>query len=290
MGKVEVGAAIGASFRYVGEAWTKAWGVMLILVWFTAMLAAIQALKPDWGLATPLGTIVTFFLSTAATGALYRLSLTQSHPGDGAFAASPSGLQWGALEWRVMGANIMVGLAVGGLALIAFIVWVIAVGVAAGASGGPDVQLIEQGSEAERLAAFGRLMLGPVGVVAAVIGIPAVFGLFWVSAKLALVAPQAADTGAFSFGSAWRLSRGAVLALVVTSFLIFVAQAVIGAIFGGVAGFLAGVTGQVGQGPIWGGIAGEGVSAAVNLPLFAGLVLYVYRAQRGDPGVAATFS
>ena len=46
MGNVQVGAAIAASFRFVGEAWTKAWGVMLLLLWFTAVLQVARATSP----------------------------------------------------------------------------------------------------------------------------------------------------------------------------------------------------------------------------------------------------
>ena len=61
MGNVQVGAAIAASFRFVGEAWTKAWGVMLLLLWFTAVLQVVQVLKPTWGSVSLLGVIPTLF-------------------------------------------------------------------------------------------------------------------------------------------------------------------------------------------------------------------------------------
>jgi hypothetical protein len=291
MGKIQIGAAINASFRFVGEAWTRSWGVMLALVWFTAMLAVIQLIRPEWGGGvTPLGTVFTLFLSTAATGALYRLRLTESHPGDGAFVPGPAGFKWGALEWRVMGANVLVGLVIGVVLVIAVIVWAIAFGITASTTGAADVQLLEGDDQSAKMEAFYRLLLGPSGVVTALIGIPMALGLFWLSAKLALVAPQAADTGRFNFGTAWALTRGAVLPLIVASIVIFFMQVVISAVLGGVAGFFAGLTGHVGQGSAWGGVLGETISAAINIPLFAGLVLYVYRTQRGDPGVAATFS
>jgi hypothetical protein len=290
MGKVQVGAAINASFRFVGEAWTRSWGILLLLVGFTALEGAINLIKPDWSAMTPIGTIVTFALSTAATGALYRLRLTEIHPGDLAFAPGPAGFQWGGLEWRVMGANLLVGIVIGVVVVIAVIVWAIAFGIAASATGGADVQLLEQGDQSDRMAAFYRLLLGPAGIVAALIGIPAAIGLFWLSAKLALVAPLAADTGRFNLGAAWALSGGAVLPLIVASIALFFLQALISAVFGAAAGLFAGLTGHVGQGSAWGGVLGETISAAINIPLFAGLVLFVYRAQRGDQSVAATFS
>ena len=290
MGNVDVGAAIGASFRYIGEAWSKAWGIMLILVWFTGTLQAIELLKPDWGFATFLGAIATLFLTVAATGALYRLSLTGDHPGDRAFAPGPAGLQWGGLEWRVMGANLIVGIGLGVLFVVLFLIWAVMVGVVVGLSGSPEIQALESGSQAEKTAALGRVMLGPAGLVSAIIGIPSVLGLLYLGARLALVAPVAADTRAFDFSKAWTLTRGAVLALILGSIVIFLLELVIGAVLGGVAGLAAALTGNAGSGRVWGGIAGQTVSAAINAPLFAGLVLYVYRRQRGDTAVAAMIS
>src|SRR5271163_4366515 len=129
MGKVRVGAAIAASFRFVGEAWTRAWGVMLLLLWFTAVLQIVQVLKPSWNFVTLLGAIPTLFITTAAAGALYRLRLESDHPGDPDFAARAAGLQWGALEWRVMGANILVGVILGALFILACFIFGIALGV-----------------------------------------------------------------------------------------------------------------------------------------------------------------
>ena len=78
--------------------------------------------------------------------------------------------------------------------------------------------------------------------------------------------------------------------MIVASIALFFLQALISAVFGAGAGLFAGLTDHVGQGSAWGGVLGETISAAINLPLFAGLVLFVYRAQRGDQNVAATFS
>jgi len=290
MGQVQVGAAIGASFRNIGEAWRKAWGVMLILVWFTATLQAIELLKPGWALVPFLGLIAALFITTAAAGALFRLGLTGDHPGDPAFAPGPAGFNWGGLEWRVMGANILVGIIIGVLAVIAIIVWAIAVGATAGVAGGADAQALEQGTQSDRIAALFRLLLGPAGLAAVIVGVPALAGLVWLSAKLALVTPLAADTRAFDFGKAWALTRGGVTALILGSILIFLLEVAIGAVAGGLAGLTAVLTRNTGSGQIWGGIVGQAADAAINTPLFVGLVLYVYRTQRGDTAVAATFS
>jgi hypothetical protein len=289
MGQVQVGAAIGASFRFIGEAWSKAWGIMLIAVWFAAMLEAVELLKPEWGFVSFLGLIATLFVSAAATAALYRLRFAEDHPGDGAYAAHSAGLQWDGLEWRVLGANLLIGIIIGVILVVALIIWGVALGVTLSGDAAA-LQAVENGSDSEKMAALGRIMLGPGGLVSAVILIPTIGGLIYLSARLAVFAPLAAETRAFDFGKAWTMTRGAVLALIIGAMVIYLVLAVIGAVAGGLAGFLAGVTGQLGAGRIWGGIAGQAVAQALSTPLFAGLVLYVYRIQRGDPGVAATFS
>jgi hypothetical protein len=277
MGNVQVGAAIAASFRFVGEAWTKAWGVMLLLLWFTAVLQVVQVLKPTWGSVSLLGVIPTLFITTAATGALYRLRLESDHPGDPDFAANAAGLQWGGLEWRVMGANILVGVILGALFVLACFMFGIVLGVTM-QSDPADLQAVENGSDAEKLAALGRLMLGVGGFVAALILIPSLLGLLYLGARLTVFTPLAADARAFDLGKAWTLSRGAVMALILGSLTILVLE------------FLSNRLLVAMAGKDWGSAASEVVSAAINVPLFAGLVLYVYRAQRGDTAVAATFS
>jgi hypothetical protein len=289
MGKVQIGAAIGASFRFVGEGWRRAWGILLILVWFTAALQIIELLRPTWTVVSLLGFVASVFVTTAATGALYRLRLSADHPGDDAFAAHPGGLQWGGLEWRVLAANLLVGVAVGALVFVAFIVWALILGLTVG-SNPAEVQALQSGSDADKLDALRQIMLGPAGIFTFVIIGPIAVGLIYLGLRLSVFALFAADTRSFDAAKAWTVTRGAVLALLVGSIAIFLLELVIGAVFGGVAGFFAGFTGQVGQGRIWGGVAGQIVGAALNAPLIAGLVLYVYRSQRGDPGVAAAFS
>jgi hypothetical protein len=287
MGQVQVGAAIGASFRFIGEAWSKAWGIMLVLVWFTAAVQIVELLRPSWGLVSFLGLIFSVFVTTAATGALYRLQLAGDHPGDEQFAAHPAGLQWGGLEWRVLGANVMVGLAIVVLVFVAFIIWAIILGVTVGSSPG-DVQALEGGSEGEKLEALRHIMLGPAGILTVVLIGPMIIALIYLIIRLSMFALLAADARSFDLVRSWTLGRGAMLALCLGSLVIFLIELIIGAVSGGSAGFAAGIIGQ--QGRLWGAVAGQVVGSAINTPLFAGLVLYVYRIQRGDAGVAATFT
>jgi hypothetical protein len=144
---------------------------------------------------------------------------------------------------------------------------------------------------AEQLQAFLRIMEGPAGIVSGLIAIPLVVGLAFLGAKLALFPITAADTRGFNFGHAWSLTRGALAALIVTSMAIFTVEIVAGMLAGFFAGLLAALFKQgVAGGRLWGAVAGQAVGAALNTPLFAGLQIYVYRARRGDGGVAQTFT
>jgi hypothetical protein len=246
-------------------------------------------LKRDWTLMPLLGAIVLIFASTLATGALYRLRLAADHPGDLQYAPGPAGFRWGGLEWRVLGANILVAILLGVIAVVAFILWAIVLGVTVGQNPAL-VQAFQSGTDAEKAQAFYQLMLGPAGVLTAVILIPAIVGILYLSARLVVFAPVAADTGRFDIGRAWSMTRGVVGAILAAILVIYLVEFVIGAVIGFIIGVTAAATGNANAVQLWVGIIGQAISAAINVPLFAGLALYVYRAQRGDPNVAATFA
>ena len=289
MGKAQIGEAIAQSFRFVGEAWTKAWGVMLLVVVLAFAAQVVESLNPGSPVFTLLDAPVALFAGTAAAGALYRLRFAGDHPGDPAFATGAAGFRWTGLEWRVMGANLLVGILIGVLVLVIFIIWAIVLGAIVGDSP-PELQAIEGGSDSEKTAALLRLMAGPVGIVSAIILIPALFGIFYVAMRLILLTPLAAETGAFDFAKAWRLAGGAMLALILGVILIYVVETVLNYAVAALIRLVANSVGVPGLGKTWGNIVEETLAAAINTPLFAGLVLYVYRTQRGDEGVAATFT
>jgi hypothetical protein len=291
MPKVSIGSAIAESFRYLQPAWQRVWGILLLLAWVTAAIRAMELTRPEWKLVGVLGPIFTVAVSTMASGALFRLGIEAEHPGDRNFAAGPAGFQWGALEWRVLGANLLVGVLIGVIIVAVVIVWAIGIGVTVAGGNPADLQAIQSDSQAEKLAALGRIMLGPGGVVSAVILIPATAGLIYLFARLSLFTLSAADTASFDLGRAWRLTRGALWALILAGLVIYVALTAFGFVVGLVAGLFSALGGQgITGGRLWGGIAGQAIGASISAPLFAGLQLYVYRQQRGDGGVAATFT
>ncbi|HZZ88973.1 MAG TPA: hypothetical protein VFE13_11645 [Caulobacteraceae bacterium] len=288
MNKVTIGAALGQAFGFISEAWARAWGIMLATVVSTAVFQGYDAVHKGPGLVPFLGFVISVFVGTAVAGALYRLRLSADHPGDDAFAAHPAGAQWGALEWRVLGANLLVGLIIGLMAFITFIVWALILGVSIGEN--PALmQAVRDGGDAEKMQALKTIMLGPAGVLTLVVVLPISLGIVYIAIRLSLFAVMAADTRRFDLRRAWELARGAMATLIVATVLLVAADFLIGVVVGAAAGLVSGLTGHVGQGGKWGGVAGQVVGAAINAPLFAGLALYVYRTQRGDDGVASTF-
>ena len=290
MSSVSVGAAMLASFAFLGTAWTRAWGVLLALVLLGIAVQALSRSRPDLWPLSLLADLVLFVVATAAAGACYRIGLSPEHAGDPAFQVGPGGFNWGGVEWRVMGANIVVGLTFGVIAVFAFIVWAVAFGVSAAAQGFDARSLQGTAGRAEQIQAFLHIMAGPVGIVTALIAIPLVVGLVFLAAKLALFAITAADTRGFNFGHAWTLTRGALAALIWTSIAIFVVQILAGMVAGFFGGLLAAVFRQgLPGGRLWGAVAGQAVGAALNTPLLSGLQIFVYRTQRGDGGVVQAF-
>ncbi|HEY3800193.1 MAG TPA: hypothetical protein VGL58_17740 [Caulobacteraceae bacterium] len=289
MGKVSVGAAIGASFSYLRSGWRGAWGILMITVWLAAILQAIKVLRPDLALVTALGAIISIFTATAASGALYRLTLQRNHPGDGAYAAHEAGLQWGGLEWRVLGANIIIGLILILIFLAACFIWGIALAASVGGHVA-DLGSVNSTDPAVRNAALMHLFLGPGLMASVILLVPAVCLLLFLFARFILFAPLAADGGGFDLGKAWALTRGAVLATIGALIVIGVAEVTLGAIAGFFAGMVGGLAGGSAGARLWGGIAGAAMGGAISPPLLAGLQLYLYRAHTANPAVAEAFS
>jgi hypothetical protein len=292
MANVQIGAALNASFAYIPVAWRQAAGIMAASVFAPVVFDIAESFTPG---ATVLGlarVIVAVCVSTVAVGALFRIGLATDHPGDPNYVVGPAGFQWGSVEWRILGASLALGAVFVIPLVIIFIIW--GMGLGATLMGQTDtLQNLRSGSTAERLAALGRVLAGPAGLVTLVIFVPTIVAAIYVGARLTLYNLIAADTGSFSLARAWSLMRGAVLAVIVAGIVLNLIQAALGGVIGFFGGLAAGLVGQVGASGLWGSILGQAAGAAINAPLFVGLELYIYRIQRGEGGdesVAATFA
>ncbi len=261
---------------------------MLVVVWLAAALGAIQVLRPNWTAAPFLGGLVNLFASAAMAGALFRIGVEARHPGDAAFRAHAAGLQWGSLEWRVLGARIILGLIFLAAIFVVAIIWGVAVGVSAMADRA-DVTALTTGDNAAKGAAALHMLAGPAGVISVAIWLPTLAAALYFGARLSLYPLLAADTRAFNFAQSWRTTRGAVMAIVVTWIVSFLAQMLLAVVVGGMLGAIAAMLGHSGAARGWGSIGGQAASVAIAGPLAAGLQLYIYNAL-GSGDTAATFA
>jgi hypothetical protein len=287
MPNVTIGEALGQSFRFIGTAWRHAWGIMLISVWLTGTLQAIQGLRPEWAfgillLSIPLNVLV----GTAVIGALYRIGIEPFHGGDTNFRAAPTGLQWGGLEWRVLGANLLMGLIFGGVTFFFSIIVLVLIGATAGSDSASLAALNGSDPTASSQALL-HILTGPAGIVSLLLFLVVAGAFLFFAARLLVFSLLAADTGAFSFGRAWVLTRGALGAIIVTLLMFGLLQVAIWFVGLMITGGFAAAHGQI----FWGSVAIAVATGAIITPLSVGLQIYVYNTRRsGEPSIAATFS
>ena len=284
MGKIDVGTLVSASFAFIRSAWEVAPAALVVAV-------IVGAAAQGWAQTYPglsFWPLVQAGAVTLATGALYRSVLGADHPADDGYRLGPGGIQWGGVEWRVLGANLVVGVLIGLVAGAIFIVWGIGFGILIGAHQLDPSAF--QNLQSQGYAGLARLMSGPAGLVSAVVLIPGAALLLYLSARFSLYAVQAADTRGFDLGRAWSMTRGATGAIIVVLVVSFVCQVAAGAAAGFVGGLIAALTHSV-QGRLLGGIAGAAAGVAIAVPMTAGMVIFVYRMQRGGgASVADQFS
>jgi hypothetical protein len=289
MNRVPIGATIAASFNYIGVAWRRAGLAMAFLVGVQVLEGILRVATPRAaGVISLVALVPLIAFGTVAFGALYRIGVERA-PSDPEFRLGGGGVQWTGLEWRVLGANIIVGVILALVVLAASILWIIALGVSLIGHINEVNAMNAAASPADRLAALARLMMGPAGLVTLVIGLVAAALLLWLSAKLSLFAIFAADTRRFDIGQAWAMTRGATWALIVTGVVILIAQLAASFVFGVVGGLAAGLAGA--SAPLMGQLFGSVAAAAITTPLTAGMQVAVYRARRpGGAAVADAFA
>jgi len=292
MARTPVGETIRASFGFISMGWRQAWAAMILVVIVTG-LGQAMSLGRFGGAFVRIGVapFLSLLIATMALGAFYRAGLRNRHFRDPDYHPGPAGLQWGGLEWRVLGASLIVGAFLVMVIVVFFVVWAFALGFMAAARL-VDLSGFTQfhGDRSEALQLFGKLLLGPAGAVTIAIGSVALCLLVWLGARLSLLAVQVADTGSFSLTRAWATTRGAFWAVVVASGLRFGLALVVGGaagFAGGAVGGLLHLAGAPGGGAFWGGVLGAVAAACFSLPMTAGIALHVYETQLGGGSAVA---
>ena len=276
--QVSVGAAIRYAWSLLSVNWRAVWGALAL----NALAATVYAagLYSQNGLLI-LGAFPAMLMTALmVNGALFRLAFADRRPHDTNFRPGHHGLQWGRIEWRLLGAHLLV---LGFMTLIMLLA-VIAIGaVLAGLSWAGVVRMPEAGAlQAMMLTPGARpdpVILAPLVVLIALSG--------YVRTRLALALPATVDQGAVRVLRTWRLTKGRVWPIVAS--VLFVALPVM-ILTAYVTRNLITPNGmQTDAGPTAILIAAltQGVADGLFLtPMIAGVCAYFYRALSQDAPVA----
>ena len=259
-----IGGAVRFAWTTLRQHGRAIWGVLALNA-LADTLSGAGAMTQNTALSLigMLGSLVTGFM---LLGAVFRLTLADRHAGDERFKPRPLGLQWGAMETRMLGAGALV------VMLVVFIGFLVLLAIQALAVGGVAAEGFNpaQLKTAEQLQAALTATFGPAWPLVA---LPLLAAIIYVSVRLSLIMPATADQGAIRIFRSWPLTRGAFWKILAASLLIqlpflFALQAIdLSARAGGLGGpavFAAAL------------IAGV-LSGAVLSPLSAALAAYLYR-------------
>jgi hypothetical protein len=280
MATITAGGAISAALRNIEPGWRGAPGAMVAVVVVGALNQLVGSSNVGLSLVM---LIVGLAVSTMATGALYRLALQADHPGDPLYRPGPMGFQWSGFEWRILGANLLLGVIIGVAVVAVSLVWMLFLGIML------TTHLIDPGVMNQMNAVadpWGKLAIffgGVGGVINILLLLAAALAIIWLFARLLLLPIGAAETGRIDLGAAWALSRSSVWPIVTTLIVRFLIGAAIALVLTYFTGMIIGKDA--------GAILSAMLTSAIWAPIGAGLVAYAYRAGRApDPAVAQVFA
>ncbi|AZS20549.1 MULTISPECIES: hypothetical protein [unclassified Caulobacter] len=219
-GSAGVGATLRAGLSDVGGAVRDCWGALAL----AAMLSMTASALPSGA-----RFVVALVAGVIAQGALFRRAFAR--------AGGLKGLRWGADEWRLLAAQLMI---LGLFVLIGSILLIIVGGVALGVARTAAPNFDPSTSEAWR-AAFAQA--GPAGLIVAIVPLASLFILIWLGLRLSLSAPATVDQAGVRVLSAFPLTRGRTHILLVVGLAISVPVIVLSALLGLAPGQGAVVTG-----------------------------------------------
>jgi len=278
--QVSLGASLIYAWDLLRTHWRAIWGG-LALVSLTATVQAAGAYAGNIpmmivGVAAQAVTLPVLY------GAIFRLAFADRHAGDAAFTPGPSGLQWRAMEWRLLASSLLLGVF---LAIILMLALVLAGGVAIGILMNKGIMTPPQTPEAFAAA------LGPTGQLAVtVIALAGVMALLFFFIRLRLAVAATADSGKIVVLKSWPLTKGQFIRIFGAIFLIqlplTLVQALLAAMADGDAVGAAGA-GQMAPGAAMGSALVTGVVyGGVVLPLTASAIAYFFRGVSTSTTVA----
>jgi len=195
------------------------------------------------------------------------------------YKLGPAGLQWRAMEWRLLAVSLLSNL----FLVLGFTILVIGAVVAALA--------LAPGVPPQR--AFAALISTPGHIaVTILVGLIVAAPLVWVICRLITNAPATADQDRVMLFRSWPYTRGAVWPIIGAALVVYLVTIVAG-MLGGTINMLLVITREAVPMPLWLEhsipIALQAALAAGLAPAWYGLIVHIYRAARPAANVAAVF-
>jgi hypothetical protein len=198
-GPISVIEGVQAAFGFLPRAWRSA---ALALGLATALICLYLGFEGR-GAGGPAALALTpgVLVGVMAKGALYRLALAETAAGAPAGRIGPGGLQWGAVERRLLGMTLLLVLLLGFLLLLMLVALVAAAFGFASAGAGFVVSSPQSWREALQ-GTGGLIVLGLLTV--------GLMGFGWFALRLCLAAPATVARGRVQVLSAFGLTKGSV--------------------------------------------------------------------------------
>jgi hypothetical protein len=273
--QVSVGASLVYAWTLLKQHWRAIWAVLaLYSLAATVNLAGAYALNNGLMLG---GAAAQLLAQLVLYGALFRLALADRHPADPAFALGHAGLQWGGIEWRLLGAGVLFVLF---LTIIAVLGVVLVSGVALGI-------IINHGGAAPPTTPQAVLAaLGPTGqTVVSVLFALVILALIYCYIRLSLAFTATADAGKVSVLASWSLTKAhgwrILGALILVQLPLMLIESLIAA--AGDSAAPATATPMSAEAAMFSALAIGVVYGCVIAPLSAGVLAYYYRHPSGPP-------
>lgn len=268
--KVTIGGALGYAWSLWTENWRAIWGVLAFYALSTTILNAGQLAKDPRLIAA--GCIAALIADFPTNGAIFRLAFAKEAGDRPDFRLGVLGLQWRAMEWRMLAASLLLAvffIIVGMLAAVAILSVILGLEMARGVPFTTKV-------DAAQLAA----LLGPTGQAAISLVFVVMFAvLAFLTVRLSLVMVASAVSGKVEVLKTFPLTRGRFWTIFGLRLALWLPAVLLGALL------LGGLGGESGAalppGPAFAIALVMGVfSAGVLAPLLAAAMAYFYKNLR----------
>lgn len=266
--RVSVRASVAFAWSLWSTRWREIWGVLaLSSLDATVYLAGMFAQN---AMLVVVGLVALFVTVLMSNGAVFRLAFADQHPNDPGFTPGAVGVQWGRMEWRMLGAALLLGVFMVILVLLALIALTAPLLGLAMSQGTPLTAMTKPEDVIALLGPKGRMMLEAGQVLLNIL-------VIFVGVRLALYMPATADSGKLMVLSTWRLTRGNFWRILATLLVLSLPPVLIVSLAGASTGMTGTTTAMApAEAFVW-AIIGGVVYGGVSIPLTAAALAYYYR-------------